>query len=194
MNKQVQLVNNIIVFVVGLIVVGLVFLFGYSVIDGFNEDRCDVLRLQFGTNLEQAVDRNKNWGTNRVINLEPPCQVAQVCFVDRRVVDANFTTQEPLLRAFASDIQEPRTRQVINNSVWANQNVPADAQRDYTNVFTVSEEGIVLPVERYSTRPAAIRVVNTSGHASAQCYSLTGSRLELRLQGDGTTARIQEVQ
>ena len=195
MNRKAQLVNNIIIFVVGLIVIGLVLLFGYSTIQSFSEDRCDVIRLQFGTDLNTAIDRNKNWGANRVAILNAPCQAAHICFVDRRIVDTdNFGND---IATFATNIDvEPYTqqvRQVINDSVWVNQGI-GEAQRDYTNVFSVTEDGEIQPLERYSTQAAAIRVIDDSEKASAACHPVRNGRLEIRMQGNGETARVRAVE
>lgn len=195
MTRKAQLVNNIIIFVVGLIVVGLVFLFGYNVLEIFSEDRCEVQRLQFATDLDSAIELNKDWGSNRVVRLTPPCEVAQVCFVDRRIVDGDV--EAAVMNSFASTIDARtytlRAQQTINDSVWVNKDLPAEAQREYTNVFTITEDGEVDPIERYSTQAAAIRVEEDSDVA-AQCFSLINNQVQLRMQGNGQTARVRAVE
>lgn len=190
--RRAQLLNHVIIFAVGLIIIGLVFLFGYSIIDGFNEDRCNIQRVQFGTDLNQAIDRNKDWGTNRIVTLNPPCEVERVCFIDRTIVST--PEADPLPTNWEEGIQgqhEQRITNVLTGAVEASHQVPQGAQRDYTNVFTVSPEGDVLPVERYSTAAAAIKVEDNGGEPQAQCHDIAQTnRLEIRMRGDGTRARI----
>lgn len=185
MNKRGQLVTNILIFVIGLIVIGLVVLFGYQVIQGMSEDRCEVLSIQFGTSLQQAIDNNKAWGTSRVVQLQAPCEAAHICMVDQRVIQdpddySNYhaSIDQGELPSDSAIIN------IINSSVQTNLHV----QGDRTNVFSVNNRGGVSPLARFSTEEAPIKIGESN--PGAKCFPVQNGRLEVRMQGDGTRAEV----
>lgn len=188
-------VQQIMIFVIGLVVVGLILLFGYAVIDGLNQDRCEIQRTQFGSNLIQAIDRNKAFGTSQSVTLQAPCDAAHVCFVDRRIIDdpSGSTTSNPDWHEkidIGSSSASLAVRSVIKSSVETNIN--ALRSGDQTNVFTVNSQRLVEPMEQFSTAAAAIRVTDSS-QPSAICIATSNEQLRMRMTGSGREVTISRV-
>jgi hypothetical protein len=57
-------------------------------------------------------------------------------------------------------------------------------------VFTVQDDGSVLPVARFSDRNAPIAVNLPNNVAGALCVDAAGGRLEVHLQGTGALVRL----
>lgn len=171
--------QHIMIFVIGLVVISLVLLFGYQTIADLNEDRCDVQRITFAQNFEQALDRNIRWGASQTVTLQAPCDTTHVCFVDRDLIDADIETREDANYSAGSDVDTSR----IQTSVVSG---------DQTNVFTVSTEQSILPIQRYSTAAAPIQTTPVDEH-SLDCVAVDDGNLRVRMQGTGSLVRITGV-
>lgn len=178
-------VQHIFIFIIGLIVVSLIVLFGYTTLQDMNERRCEVQKNQFTSNLLQAIERNKAWGTSQAVNLQAPCETERVCFVDRRIIDNPTSTSA---NNWFSELPEGgTTRTVIQASIDTNRG--AEGLGDQTNVFTITPQGIVEPLERLSTAAAAIEIT-TSGAWRARCFTVQQETLRIRMSGTGRAVSI----
>lgn len=176
-------VQHIMIFVIGLVVISLILLFGYSTLENLNDDRCEIQKLQFGNNLQQAIERNTAWGTSTVVTLKAPCETEQVCFFDREFIDHPEDIEEDDFPP-EWDIDGAWTT-VVNSSLQTNKN---NQQGDQTNIFTVTSQGNVEPVERYSSARAAIDVDEGS-----ICADVEAEQLSVRLEGTGRAVKVIDV-
>ena len=167
-------------FVLGLFVVAGILFFGYWVIQNTIQSQCETERVRFGTQLQTYFDRNKGYGTNRVVDLALPCQTTAVCFVSREVVDGaihNAETYTTLRHGGAMSVP-PGAVNVMQASI--NNQVPA-------NVFFIETQGTALPVQRFSAQSAAISLPPDIDYI---CVEGTGGNMRLRLQGTGQVVRV----
>jgi hypothetical protein len=175
-------VQQIMIFVIGLVVISLILLFGYSTLTIMDEDRCEIQAIQFGTNLQQSLEKNNAWGINEVVNLKTPCNTKMICFVDRKIILNPVTAGNYL----SPDLTLAQGR-IINASVQSNK----DSQGDQTNVFIITGEGNVEPVDRYSSANAAIQVLEgSSTTVSSTCVQAQNDMISVRMQGTGKVVRI----
>ncbi len=182
MNKKAQLIMQILVFVIGLIIIGLVLLFGYSELQNLNERRCDTQRIQFGTQLLNEIQRNRGIGTSTVVQLGVPCEVEQVCFAGRNILTDN---QGLGPTSFSGTVRQT-TQNIIISSIQTN---TQELRGDQTNVWTVTTTGIVEPIERFSTESAPIQTAADS----ILCVDAQRGNIRVRLQGQGQTTRVLEA-
>ncbi len=184
-----QLLGHIVVFVIGLIVVAAVLYFGYSVLQNMGVKRCEVVRVQFGTDLAQAIDTNREWGTSHPVTLSAPCQSVDICFIDRPLIDdwaanghkggSGFT---PFSFVSEKAVQPTAPqRSLMETSVQS---------FDPTNVFTIQQDGTVLPVEKFSDVSAAVTVHNPSDPGKAVCYAAVGGQFTVRMEGQGGLVQV----
>lgn len=173
--------QTILIYVAGIIVAGLVILFGYNTLQNLNEDRCEAQRTQFGSSLAQAIDRNRAWGSNNVESFQPPCDTTQICFLNR----------EKINESGSANSLSGAVKEVFDAIIETNQ---GGNSGDQTNVLTVSTEGNIEPIERFSTRAAAIGPQKSPSGSpiDAYCINVTGSNLRMRFQGDGRVVAIYE--
>lgn len=181
MRRNAEMLGQIVVYVIGLIVIASVLYFGYSIIDNYQEKRCEVKRIQFATDLSSFLDRNRAWGVaGKTILLDAPCGTVQVCFVERAVIDERASTGDNVGLSWIPGT-EPAQASMIQGSVNS---------LDPTNVFTVQDDGRLLPVERFSASAAPIAV---QGPENAYCVTLEGDRVDIRVDGDGENAIVGRV-
>lgn len=184
MTRKAQMLGQIIVFILGLLVVSGVILFGYQVIKGIDEDRCDVARVQFSTQLSTLIDRNRGWGTSKQVSIEMPCEVEYVCFVDRRIIDTVAGTANPWSSTWVSNNNPSNVETIIEASVNG---------FDPTNIFTVKSDGTVEPVERFSGVSAPI-MVSHDGNTEPAAMCIKGDiTIDFRMEGTGSAVRIRNV-
>lgn len=185
--RRAQLLGHIIVFIIGLLVVSGVILFGYRVLQNLEADRCEVAEVQFATELAGRLEKNKDWGVDRPETFSPPCDTRMICFIDRRIIDAKANTgslstvgyQGPL-----PSVPNDRVLDVILSSIESL--VPA-------NVFIVRTDFSTEPVGRFSAVAAPVKITDEgSTVASIGCFDAT-DQLQIRMQGDGAMVRVSDV-
>lgn len=174
------MLGQIIFFVVGIVVVGLILLFGYSIIEGNVDRQCEVENARLGTQLETLIDRNLARGDSNVVDLTMPCETVALCFVDRRYTDAALDT--------GTDFGELNFLNTIGSANIMQASVDSG---DQTNIFRILEDGSTLPVERFSGISAPIQVTaEGSIDPAATCINAQGGVVRARLTGTGRLAQV----
>ncbi|MFT4310512.1 MAG: hypothetical protein ACMXYC_02680 [Candidatus Woesearchaeota archaeon] len=80
-NKKAVDTNQMFVFVISLVIVGLVLLFGTRTILQFNDRQSEIQYLQFQNNLEDRFE-NLRYGETRYVDMRVPRQFRHICFID----------------------------------------------------------------------------------------------------------------
>ncbi len=75
-------VKQIFVFLMVIILIGLVFLFGLKSISGLKKDACSADLALSIKQLNEMVDRYNTFGSVHTEKLNPPCGYTEICFVD----------------------------------------------------------------------------------------------------------------
>lgn len=84
--KKGQIVGQIFIYIMVVIVVGVIMLFGYNGIQNILEKKCQVEQLQFKTDIENMIGKYNGYGSVEIKTITTPCDYDEVCFVS---VDAN---------------------------------------------------------------------------------------------------------
>jgi len=86
--KKGQIVGQIFIYIMVVIVVGVIMLFGYNGIQNILEKKCQVEQLQFKTDIENMIGKYNGFGSVEIKTITTPCDYDEVCFVS---VDADNT-------------------------------------------------------------------------------------------------------
>ncbi len=180
MNRKGQLLGHIIVFVIGLIVIGLVVIFGYLILDRISEDQCEVQKTRFSSDLARYLENNRDWGVSRTERLTPPCDVKSVCFLDRGKVDEVLNMgQNGAQSVSVNGNGDDNVNDIIQYSLRAQ--IPA-------NVFTVSTDGNAEVLDRFSAVSAPVSIVDDD----YLCIDVSAGQLAIKMEGTGQLVRIKE--
>jgi len=91
MNKKAQ-IQQVFVYIITIVVVGLIFMIGYKAIGGMMSKGCDVEKTTFKTNLESFITKYTSYGEFHLEEMGVPCSFAQICFVDTGLIRNPPTT------------------------------------------------------------------------------------------------------
>lgn len=81
--KKGQIAGQIFVYIMGLVIIALVFLYGYSAIRSFVTRTDQVTAIQFKTRIESNIEAAaSDYGSVKKLELEVPPGYEEVCFVD----------------------------------------------------------------------------------------------------------------
>lgn len=186
MTRKAEFAGQIIIFVLGLVVVAGILFFGYTVIQNTVDSQCDVDRVRFGTQLQERIDRNKGYGSNRAITMDAPCKVQAICFIDRQTIDDETLLGEDTTLELSGDYTpNSGAINVMHSSVTG---------QTAANVFFIDEQGFALPVQRFSAQSAAVSVGASGSLQNTFCVGEVGAQFRVRLQGTGQTTRVGGVE
>ncbi len=88
-NKKAQL-QQVFIYIITIIIVGLIFVVGYKAIGGIMEKGCDVEVTNFKSNLKSYITKYNTYGSVQNENMKSPCDYSHICFVDTgRIQDSD---------------------------------------------------------------------------------------------------------
>lgn len=86
--KKAQIIGQIFVYLAGIIVIGLIVMYGYNAVLHFQEKTQDVALISFKTSLERSLQElSVEYGSVKMKRLDVPAEFSEVCFVDTRDPD-----------------------------------------------------------------------------------------------------------
>jgi hypothetical protein len=173
MRKRGEIASHVFVYILGILTVGLLMLVGIKAVDSLQNNQCDVRETQFVTQLASAIEKNKGWGVSRVAEFQLPCEVEEVCFVDRVYVDA--VNSNPTPRTVVTEEQILAGYGAIVASVESGVKV---------NVFMRMADGTFNPVPRFEVA-APIAAV-----PSQPITCIGGEPVRIRFNGQGTGVQV----
>ena len=89
--KNAQAPSQVFFYILALVIVSLVFIFGYKAISGVNEKTEQTALIQFQTQLKNAVDTTISYGDERYLSLSVPGDNLKVCFIGKDAVFGDST-------------------------------------------------------------------------------------------------------
>jgi hypothetical protein len=84
MKAQIQ--SQVFIYILVIIVVGMLLLFGYKGIAGLRQQQCKVQEVTFLTSLQDALQENKAYESSDEKELPAPCTANIACFVDTQFI------------------------------------------------------------------------------------------------------------
>jgi hypothetical protein len=166
-NKRAMETNQMFVFIVSIIVVGLVLLFGTKAIMSFMAGTEDVQYVQFKTNLQDAIDDvASDYGSVKQRAFNMPGEYQKVCFVDIKKSPGSFDIQ--------ADSLIDGARQPLLINAWEDKTA---------NVFLIDQVVVKSFIDERITLPEGEPYV---------CLKRQQGELRVRLEGVGRAVEVSE--
>jgi len=102
-------IQQVFIYILTIIIVGLILLIGYRAIGGLMEKGCKVEMTTFKSNLESFITKYSSYGSFHEETMKAPCSFASICFVDTQDIEdgTDFPTAPEVIRQSVLDnIQE----------------------------------------------------------------------------------------
>lgn len=90
-------IQQVFIYLMTMIVVGLIILIGYKAIGGLINKGCDVEVSTFQKNLELYIVKHSSYGSVHKETLNVPCAYSQICFVDSDVIGNTFNYHDNVI-------------------------------------------------------------------------------------------------
>jgi hypothetical protein len=172
MRAQIQ--SQIFFYILGAMVMGLLLLIGVRSIGVLTDNQCSVEETQFATDIKSAIEKNKQWGINKVQNFALPCDYSQVCFVSRKTVDE-------VSAPGSARFPEGKYPTIIDS-------VESDSP---VNVF-VEKDGGFIPLKGLTeTLPVLLPETDSNSAPIDPVVCFSGSPVRIRFVGKGQTAELK---
>jgi hypothetical protein len=89
--------SQVFTYLVIILVVGVIAIFGYKGIAGILKTQCDHQRVLFEKNLVDFIDEYSDYGSVNEETLNAPCDITAVCFVDSSYYESISLQFDPAL-------------------------------------------------------------------------------------------------
>ena len=155
-NKKSQIQSQVFVYVLALVIMGMILLYGYKSISTMREKGEQIDLLTFKTDLADEISKmSSDYGSARIITLKSPAGFSEVCFID-------------LEKNPSEDI---RTTHPLVYESWID---------DTANVFLIKDLAEEFQLIEENNKPL-IQIKNP-GYV---CIQVINNRVSLRLEGIG---------
>ncbi|MBU0471771.1 MAG: hypothetical protein KKF89_05205 [Nanoarchaeota archaeon] len=84
-------IQQVFIYILTIVIVGIILLIGYRSIIGLTEKSCQVERTTFETNLESFILKYTSYGSLHKETMSAPCSYSQICFVDAEAISKKET-------------------------------------------------------------------------------------------------------
>lgn len=84
--KKSQLHAQVFIYIMAIIVVGLILLFGYKGIKSIVLKSCSVEEVDFNVGLERIITNNNRDGSSENVVMDAPCGYEELCFVSAEAI------------------------------------------------------------------------------------------------------------
>lgn len=166
MKKKAQ-VQQVFIYIVSLIVVALVLLYGYESVIYLKDWSDRVTLMNFERRLKTSIEKmSPEYGSYSKLELEAPSGFTYICFID-----LSDTTPSDLDTLFAA-IPNPN-KELIKNSVEEHISDPDNGPQ--YNVFLTGQQ---------------LKSYEINGVLTSECFEFQNSKLLLRLKGTGNGVEI----
>ncbi|MFT4304319.1 MAG: hypothetical protein ACMXYG_07165 [Candidatus Woesearchaeota archaeon] len=168
--------NEIFVYLLSLMIVAFIVIYGYMVISDFISGSSDVELLQFQKAIESYVESySTEFGSVRFINLNAPGRIVNICFTDY------YNINNPLQNCDGSVI-DTNIHPIISDSY---KTMP----RERKNLFLLNSKGEV--VNSYFI--GNVSVANATLDCNYLCVRSFRGRFPLRIEGRGLGVTITDA-
>ncbi|MCK4500308.1 hypothetical protein KAU11_07410 [Candidatus Babeliales bacterium] len=163
--KKAQIQSQIFVYVLAMIIIGAILLYGYKSINMMRDKGEQIDLLSFKTDIEQEISKmSADYGSARHLTLKIPHGFEEVCFID--------LTKNPL-----TEIQ--RLHPLVYES-WADKTANIFLIKDLAEEFQLVQEGENYLIE-----------IDNPGFL---CIPIKNNRITIRLEGLGGKARLSQIE
>jgi len=176
-----EIASQMFIYILGIIVVALLLLLGFKAVGVIENNKCTVQKTQFETDLAGSIDKDKDYGVDRVEQFTLPCGAQEACFVS--IASAtNHKIQG--LSPSSNPLDESKYEYQIGtiNRLYSAIKTSIESG-DETNVFIKTADGY-QGLERFSVSAPIDLPIDDP----IRCFS--GDPLKIRFQGKGQTVQV----
>jgi len=87
--------QQIFVYIMVIVIVGLLILFGFKAINSFTKQSCEVREISFIEEFEATAQEHRGYQSMHTTKLRPYCDITEVCFVDSAFLENEAAPNVP---------------------------------------------------------------------------------------------------
>jgi len=161
MKAQIQ--TQVFVYVLSLIIIGAVLLYGYSAISTMRDKGEEIDLISFKTDITREISKmSSDYGSANIITLKVPAGFEQICFIDlNKAPAAGLMNSQPLVY-----------------ESWADSTANVFLIKDLAEEFHLVHEDSEYLIE-----------INSPGYV---CIPVRNNHIDIRLEGIGGKALLSE--
>ena len=92
--------QQVFIYIMTIVVIGIILLLGYRAIDGLIAKGCDVEQTTFKSSMENYISKYSSFGSLHKETISVPCDYRQICFVDAdKINDDTFNTDNGIIES-----------------------------------------------------------------------------------------------
>jgi len=172
-----QIQGQVFIYILTIIVVGLLLLFGYRFFQGLLSQGCDVQEIQFKTDIENQLRQNIGYQSVTPIALDAPCGFSTVCFADSNSILTLAGSKIPSAFDFTNS---PTQLAFVQDSLQSN------VKR---NVFLLKPDGSLNTRSIFSEN-----VIANDSVRNYTCMDAKNNKFNILLTGTGRAVNVSEFQ
>ncbi len=162
--KKAQMTSQIFVYVLAIIIIAFVLLYGYKSIASMRDKSEQIDLLSFKKDIEnEVIKMSGDYGSSRIVTIKVPSKYSQVCFID--------LTQNP-----SSEIQYSHP---LIYEAWGD---------DSANVFLM--DGLAKEFQLIQYQDNFLIEISPPGYL---CIDAINTQIQFRLEGVGARAKLSKI-
>ena len=161
--KKAQVQGQVFIYILVVIIIGLLLLFGIRGFGGIVKQGCTVQEIQFKAGLESSIRQSTAYGTVLNDQLDAPCDFQELCFVDTK-----------------SLLENPAS--VSSSNFFIRNSVEDGVKR---NIFLVEDDGTINPNSMY------VDAVLVEEPSKSICFNKENGKFSMVLEGTGKYTKIR---
>lgn len=174
--RKAQIQSQVIVYILAVITMGMILLFGFMAISNMKETVCMNQKVMFQKDLKSDIAAiGGDYGSSKIRNYQSPCgDYRKVCIVNleynegdvRQILET--ANADPIIQDAVRDILNPDQNYERNNLFLC----PPCVEQIYLGNITITDGGL---------------------DTAYKCFNITQGRLSLRVTGMGNRAQISSA-
>ncbi|MBN1157584.1 hypothetical protein JXA85_08245 [Candidatus Woesearchaeota archaeon] len=179
MSRKGQIAGQVLIYVMGLVIISLVVIFGYRAIRDFVTRSEDLALVDFRTKLTNTIEEmSSDYGSMKIVDFTIPKGFSRICFLNR--------TASPDTRNLCRNIPDNPDYEPIVCSFWKdNSKENAFLLGKKTEAFFIGNENTGLPY-------FVVALKGVTEEEGYLCPDITNSRIKLRIEGKGRYAELSQ--
>lgn len=185
MSRKGQIPGQILIYIMGLIIISLVVVFGYRAIKDFMKKSDDMAFIDFKTKLTNAVEEmSSDYGSVKTRDFVLPKEYSKICFVDTSVEKAERPNKK-ICQDLEPDLAKNQEEPLVCN-YWK------DESKE--NAFLIGKKTMPLFIGNEETNAAYFKIAPKTEpeEQGYLCINGVSSVIKLRIEGKGKFSQISQ--
>ncbi len=179
-SKRGQIAGQVLIYVMGLVIISLVVLFGYRAIKDFVSKSEDLALVDFRIKLTTTIEEmSSDYGSMKIVDFIVPKGFSKVCFLNK-TADQDDPGGKGICKVDSIDY-EP-----LVCNYWK------DKSKENAFILGKKTEAFFIGNEDTSQPYFSVKPVSEAGKRGYLCPNIVNSRIKLRIEGKGKYAEISQ--